>query len=188
MEQGAKVLVVDDEPNVLRSLVQYLTIEEFNVETASNGVEALEKVESFSPELILLDVMMPELDGFGLCRMIKAEEDLQLIPIVMVTALDSKGDKIKGLEAGCDDFMSKPIDRIELTARVKSLARLRRLTENLDDAEKVLEMLARGVEVEQMLGHSGVLVQGDLMVCITVPMVGEIDDEIESSHGVTGCL
>ena len=142
------ILAVDDDSSSLEVLEAACEIAGFRFSSTSRPREALSLVRDLEPDVILLDVMMPELDGFGLCRMIKAEEDLQLIPIVMVTALDSKGDKIKGLEAGCDDFMSKPIDRIELTARVKSLARLRRLTENLDDAEKVLEMLARGVEAK----------------------------------------
>ena len=124
MDTGAKVLVVDDEPNVLRSLAQYLTIEDFTVETASNGMEALEKVESFHPELILLDVMMPGMDGFEVCRRLKDGANTRHIPVVMVTALDGRQDRINGLEAGADDFLAKPLDDVMLFARVRSLMAL----------------------------------------------------------------
>jgi putative two-component system response regulator len=91
---------------------------------------------------------MPEVTGFEICRQIKAHPDLRFVPVVLVTALDSKKDRLEGLEVGCDDFMSKPFDRAILTTRVRSLARVRRLTKNLDNAEKVLESLARSVEAK----------------------------------------
>ena len=147
-DRAVHVFAVDDDASSLEVLEAACEIAGFRFSSTSRPKKALKLVRELEPDVILLDVMMPELDGFELCRLIKAEEALQLIPIVMVTALDSKDDKIKGLKFGCDDFMSKPIDRIELTVRVTSLARVRRLTENLDDAEKVLEMLARGVEAK----------------------------------------
>jgi putative two-component system response regulator len=147
-DRAVHVFAVDDDASSLEVLEAACAIAGFRFSSTSRPKDVLKLVRELEPDVILLDVMMPELDGFELCRLIKAEEALQLIPIVLVTALDSKGDKIKGLKSGCDDFMSKPIDRIELTARVTSLARVRRLTENLDDAEKVLEMLARGVEAK----------------------------------------
>lgn len=118
MEQGAKVLVVDDEPNVLRSLVQYLTIEEFNVETASNGVEALEKVESFSPELILLDVMMPGMDGFEVLDKVKEMPGHADTPVIMLTAKDQSHDVLKGYQSGATSYLVKPFNLDELVETI----------------------------------------------------------------------
>jgi putative two-component system response regulator len=142
------VLAVDDDSSSIAVLEAASAVAGFRFSSTLQPKECLDLVRDLEPDVVLLDAMMPEIDGFQLCRRIKEDEHLQLIPVVMVTALDSKSDKLKGLKAGCDDFMSKPVDRVELTARVHSLARVRRLTENLDDAEKVLESLARGVEAK----------------------------------------
>ncbi len=122
---SARVLVVDDIlPNV-KLLEAKLACEYYDVITATNGAEALEKVESENPDIILLDIMMPGMDGFEVCERIKANPDKAHIPIVMVTALTDIQDKVRGLEAGADDFLSKPIDDTALMARVRSLARLK---------------------------------------------------------------
>lgn len=118
MEQAAKVLVVDDEPNVLRSLVQYLTIEDFEVETASNGEEALEKVESFIPELILLDVMMPGMDGFEVLDKIKAMPQFTETPVIMLTAKDQSSDVLKGYQSGATSYLVKPFNLDELVETI----------------------------------------------------------------------
>ncbi len=122
---SARVLVVDDIlPNV-KLLEAKLSSEYFDVLTATSGQEALDKVASESPDLVLLDVMMPGMDGFEVCRRIKQDAALAHIPVVMVTALTDTQDKVKGLESGADDFLSKPINDIALMARVRSLARLK---------------------------------------------------------------
>ena len=118
MEQVAKVLVVDDEPNVLRSLVQYLTIEDFDVETASNGEEALEKVDSFGPELILLDVMMPGMDGFEVLDKIKAMPKFTETPVIMLTAKDQSSDVLKGYQSGATSYLVKPFNLDELVETI----------------------------------------------------------------------
>lgn len=118
MEQGAKVLVVDDEPNVLKSLVQFLTIEDFEVESASNGPEALEKVESFHPELILLDVMMPGMDGFEVLEKIKEMPKHQNTPIIMLTAKDQSSDVLKGYQSGATSYLVKPFNLDELVETI----------------------------------------------------------------------
>ena len=120
MDTGAKVLVVDDEPNVLRSLAPYLTIEDFTVETASNGMEALEKVESFHPELILLDVMMPGMDGITAMTRLRQSHNL---PVILLTAKSEDTDKVLGLNMGADDYVTKPFNPVELLARVRSQLR-----------------------------------------------------------------
>lgn len=122
---SARVLVVDDIlPNV-KLLEAKLASEYYDVLTATNGPDALEKVASQSPDIVLLDVMMPGMDGFEVCRRIKADPATAHIPVVMVTALTDTQDRIKGLEAGADDFLSKPLNDTALMARVRSLVRLK---------------------------------------------------------------
>lgn len=122
---SARVLVVDDIlPNV-KLLEAKLASEYYDVLTATNGMDALEKVKTQSPDIVLLDVMMPGMDGFEVCRRIKADPQTAHIPVVMVTALTDSSDRIKGLEAGADDFLSKPLNDTALMARVRSLVRLK---------------------------------------------------------------
>lgn len=122
---SARVLVVDDIlPNV-KLLEAKLKADYYDVVTATSGAEALEKIESEKPDIVLLDVMMPEMDGFEVCERIKSNPDSAHIPVVMVTALTAIEDKVRGLQAGADDFLSKPIDDTALMARVRSLVRLK---------------------------------------------------------------
>lgn len=122
---SARILVVDDLlPNV-KLLEAKLSTEYYDVITATNGLEALKKVVDEKPDVVLLDVMMPGMDGFEVCKRIKADPDTAHIPVVMVTALTDIEDKVRGLEAGADDFLSKPINDTALMARVRSLARLK---------------------------------------------------------------
>ncbi len=119
-----RILVVDDEQmNV--ELLEGMLSRDYDVATACDGKEALLKVETTFPDLILLDIMMPGMDGYEVCRKLKGDEKTVSIPIVMVTALKEKEDRIKSIEAGADDFLSKPVDMYELSARVKSLLRVK---------------------------------------------------------------
>lgn len=127
----ARVLVVDDlEPNV-KLLEAKLRAEYFDVIGAYSGKEAIEKAVSEQPDIILLDVMMPGMDGFEACRQIKAAPETMHIPVVMVTALDQQADRVAGLEAGADDFLTKPVEDLALFARVRSLSRLKMMTDEL---------------------------------------------------------
>src|SRR5450759_86989 len=129
-----KILVVDDEPfNV--EILKGLLSKKYDVETAANGEEAFTKVKQISPDLILLDVIMPEMDGYEVCRQLKSDQKTRNIPIVMVTCLTDRNDRIKAIEAGADDFLSKPIDWIELSARVKSLLRIKQYLEDLEESK-----------------------------------------------------
>ncbi len=127
----AQILVVDDVPANIKLLQAKLTSEYYDVITAVDGFEAIEKVKKFKPDLILLDVMMPGMDGFEVCQKLKANPELSHIPVVMVTALSDKSDRLKGLEAGADDFITKPINDTALFARVKSLIRIKTLLDEL---------------------------------------------------------
>ncbi|HWE06444.1 MAG TPA: PleD family two-component system response regulator [Rhizomicrobium sp.] len=127
----ARVLVVDDILSNVKLLDAKLTAEYFEVETASSGAEALDKIAANEPDIVLLDVMMPGMDGFEVCRRIKANPATAHIPVVMVTALDQSSDRVAGLGAGADDFLTKPVDDEALLARVRSLVRLKMLTDEL---------------------------------------------------------
>ncbi|HEY9646607.1 MAG TPA: two-component system response regulator [Chroococcidiopsis sp.] len=141
-----KILVVDDHPSSRMTAVALLSVEGYDVIEAENGLAALECVVGADPDLILLDVMMPEMDGYEVCRRLKQDEQTRLTPIVFVTALNDRRARLRGIEAGGDDFLSKPFDQIELSARVKSLVRQKRLNEDLDHAGQVLFSIARTIE------------------------------------------
>jgi two-component system cell cycle response regulator len=127
----ARVLVVDDVPANVRLLEARLSAEYFDVITAMSGEEALAICERAECDLVLLDVMMPDMDGFEVCRRLKSNTATHHIPVVMVTALDQPSDKVRGLEAGADDFLTKPIPELALTARVRSLSRLKMVVDEL---------------------------------------------------------
>jgi len=127
----ARVLVVDDQPLNVRVLEAKLTSEYYEVTTAPDGATALAMMNDVKPDIVLLDVMMPGMDGFTVCRRIKADPELAHIPVVMVTALSDAGDRVRGLEAGADDFLTKPINDIAMFARVRSLLRLKLVLDEL---------------------------------------------------------
>jgi two-component system, cell cycle response regulator len=127
----ARILVVDDVPANVKLLEARLSAEYFDVTTARDGIEALALCERAECDIILLDVMMPELDGFEVCRRLKSNPRTHHIPVVMVTALDQPSDRVRGLEAGADDFLTKPVTDIALISRVRSLARLKMVTDEL---------------------------------------------------------
>ncbi len=145
---AAQILVVDDDPAIVEVLTRFLLREGYAVVTARNGVEALEKVAREQPDLILLDVTMPEMDGFTACRHLKDDERTALIPITMLTGLDDQDHRRRGIEAGVDDFLTKPFDYITLRARIRSQLRLKRLIDHLEHTEKVIFMLAQAVEAK----------------------------------------
>jgi putative two-component system response regulator len=142
------VLVVDDISLNRQFLKDELEDEGYLVSTAEDGEQALAIVAEDPPDLILLDVMMPKLDGFEVCRRLKSDERTILIPVVMVTALTATHERIKGIEVGADDFLSKPHNRLELLTRVRSLLKLKRHTDELENAETVLFTLALSVEAK----------------------------------------
>lgn len=144
--ESPKILVVDDHAASRMTAVAILSVEGYEVLEADSGLAALDAVMQSQPDLILLDVMMPGMDGFEVCRQLKQDEQTRLIPVVFITALNDRQARICGIEAGGDDFLSKPFDRLELAARVKSLVRQKRLNEDLDHAEQVLFSIARAIE------------------------------------------
>ena len=121
----AKILVVDDTPKNVKLLADLLTVKGYTVVTAASGAEALKQVEAERPDMVLLDVVMPEMSGYEVCRKIRQNPATGILPVVMVTALDPGEERIKGLESGADDFLTKPINQPELLARVRSLLRIK---------------------------------------------------------------
>src|SRR5436853_6844397 len=128
---SARILVVDDVPANVKLLEARLSAEYFDVLTAANGAEALAICARAECDIIRLDVMMPDMDGFEVCRRLKANPSTHFIPVVMMTALDSPADRVRGVEAGADDFLTKPVSDVVLIARVRSLARLKMMTDEL---------------------------------------------------------
>lgn len=163
MNPEATILIVDDEPTNIDMLTQELDEEGYNLLTASDGEEALIKVHEHQPDLILLDVMMPKVDGFTVCRILKGSGKTILIPVILLTALRAHEDRVRGIEAGADDFISKPFDRDEVLAKIRALLRQKRhrdeqekalktqLQNTMKDLEQAREELARAEECIEML-------------------------------------
>jgi putative two-component system response regulator len=141
-----RILIVDDESGARVALETLLRREGFELRIAHDGAAALAECASFRPDLILLDIMMPGMSGFEVCRRIKATPETRLTPVVLITGLSDTEDRIQGINAGADDFLSKPIDFNELLARTRSLLRLKQYTDELENAEAVLLSLAFGIE------------------------------------------
>ncbi|HAL45518.1 MAG: two-component system response regulator [Planctomycetes bacterium GWF2_42_9] len=141
----AKILVVDDNEQNLELIQAYLEDIECQTFSAKDGLEALDAIKASKPDLVLLDVMMPKMSGFEVCRRIKNNPDTDDLPIIMVTALNEMGDIERAIEAGTDDFLSKPVNKLELLTRVKTMLKLKHLTDKL---EKTLAYLSE-LEKEQ---------------------------------------
>ncbi len=126
MEYTSTILIVDDVPTARKTLRVLLLNQGYDLALASNGAEALEMAEALNPDVILLDVMMPEMDGFEVCRRLRAMPELAEVPVIMVTALEDPESRLEAIEAGADDFITKPFDRVELRARIQAITRLNR--------------------------------------------------------------
>ena len=146
---GAPIVLVVDDGETNRALVMaFLADLDCRLRSAESGPSALAAIEAEPHDLVLLDVQMPGMDGYEVCRRIKARPRGRLLPVVMLTALDHANDRVLALESGADDFMTKPVDRVELVARVRSALRLKAVYDNLDSAEQVIFSLAAAVEAK----------------------------------------
>jgi putative two-component system response regulator len=142
------ILVADDNVSIREPLVEMLRLNCYRVIEVENGEQAFKEVCTNPVDLVLLDVMMPGPTGFSVCRAIKGRAETRFIPVVLITGLTSAEDRIRGIEAGADDFLHKPVKKEELLARVRSLVRLKRYTDELENAETVLCTLARSIEAK----------------------------------------
>ena len=143
----SRILVVDDTPMNVKMLADILTYRGYQVHTAAGGREGLQAMAEHAPDLVLLDVMMPEMNGYEVCKAIRANPATQMTPVVMVTALDPAQERVKGIEAGADDFLSKPINQAELLARVRSLLRIKAYQDTI--AEQARELKSWNETLEQ---------------------------------------
>ena len=143
------VLIVDDEPTARETLIAILEGEGYDLFQAKDGIQALQMLKQFQPDLILLDVMMPAMDGFEVCRRIRATPALAEVPIILLTALDDRDSLLRGIEAGADDFLSKPPDRRELVARVRTITRLNRFRTLVEQRENIRRMAERVVAAQE---------------------------------------
>src|SRR3954452_103864 len=173
----ARILVVDDVPANVKLLEVRLLAEYFDVLTAANGADAIETCENGKVDVVLLDVMMPEMDGFEVCRRLKADPATSHIPVIMITALDHVSDRVKGLEAGADDFLTKPVNDLQLMTRVKSLVRLKTLTDEL----RLRAATTRDIGIEELLSRRYADEEG-------LPRVLLIDEREESSDAIRQLL
>lgn len=147
------VLVADDHAANRELLEELLTTQGFKVVSVPDGVSALKEMSRIPVDLVILDVMMPGMTGFAVCEKIKASPDTYLVPVILITALSGKQDRIDGIKAGADDFLTRPVDCSELLARVRSLLRLKLRTDELERAESVLFTLARSIEGKDPYTH-----------------------------------
>ena len=156
MEKNPKILIVDDNKVNVEVLRHQLKPYQYNLEVSYDGEDALAKIASSPPDIILLDLMMPKISGFEICRSIKQNKDTQFIPVIVITALQELDDKLKAIELGADDFLVKPYNKLELTTRIKSLLHMKSLHDDLDTSESILISLAEALEAKDFYtrGHS----------------------------------
>ena len=147
------VLVADDQAANRELLEELLTAQGYKVIAVPDGAAAVEQLTRTQVDLVLLDVLMPRLNGFEVCEKIKNNPDTYLIPVIMITALSDKQDRLEGIKVGADDFLTRPVDRTELLARVRSLLKLKQRTDELERAESVLFSLARSIEGKDPYTH-----------------------------------
>jgi len=169
-----RILIVDDEESNLKLMGLILKNYNYVYETAKNGTEALQKTKEFSPDLIFLDIMMPEMDGYEACRRLKECPETEHIPIVMVTALVDREARLKGLEAGANDFLTKPIDRTELMVRARNLLRVKEFEDFLSKHNQIL--------AEQVLEKTKELRGSYIDTIHRLTLVAEYKDEDTASH------
>ena len=143
------ILIVDDDPTARETLVAILEGEDYQLELARNGMEAIQMADRLHPDLILLDVMMPGMDGYEVCRRLRSTPQLTEVPIIILTALDDRASRLQGIESGADDFLAKPVDRYELSARVRTITRLNRYHTLMEQRESLREMAERVVTAQE---------------------------------------
>lgn len=181
MSDKGRILVADDDRSLVRIMERLLQKEGFEVLTAFDGPETLEKVSELPPDVILLDIAMPRMNGFEVARRLKDNEETKIIPIVMVTALTEVADRVNAFEAGADDFLIKPVDNTELRARVKSLLKVKAYNDHMRDYQKELEaeVIRR---TEQMQQASEKMKDASLDTIYRLSRAAESKDDDTGAH------
>jgi two-component system, cell cycle response regulator len=182
---SARILVVDDVQANVDVLEAKLSAEYYDVISATRGAKGFEMARREKPDIILLDVMMPDLDGFEVCRRLKADAETRHIPVLMLTALDGRGDRLKGLEVGAEDFLTKPIDDVQLMARVKSLARLKVVIDELRSREASGRRMGVIENLDLSAAALEMTIGGDVLVVDDNPrQMGRITAALKDRHRV----
>lgn len=182
MKKASTILIVDDE-SVARDILEgFLFREGYDLIFAENGREALTYVEKNLPDVILLDVMLPEIDGFEICRRLKEDSRWRHIPIILITALGGKEDLIRGLDAGADDFLRKPVNDLELRARVRSLLRIKRQYDDLQAALMMREDLAHMIVHDMRTPLSAIIGYSELLLMQRKSMPAEYAETMDKIH------
>jgi putative two-component system response regulator len=185
MNSQTTILIVDDQARGREALASVLEPEGYRLTFASNGAEAIEVAQCVIPDLVLLDVMMPEMDGFEVCRRMRSHLNIALVPILLVTALDDQDSRIQGIEAGADDFVTKPFNRAELRARVRTITRLNRFRTLLDERQQAAEELTKAYDAT-LEGWSRALDLRDHETEGHSRRVTEMTVRLASDLGITG--
>ena len=181
MKEKPVILVVDDQPQNIELLEAFLMPQGYEIVKAINGEEALDKLAANQIDLILLDVMMPKVDGFEVTRRVKQDNNYQMIPIILVTALHEPEDRVKGLKAGCEDFISKPVDKTELLARVRSLLKVRDYNNLMSNYMKELE-LEVSRRTQELRNATNMLQTASLETIYRLARASEYKDEDTGTH------
>ncbi len=183
-----KILVVDDDELNLRFMSSMLRAQGYSVDTARNGKEGVDKALSFQPDVALLDIMMPEMDGYEACGLLKSKEETNNIPVILVTALDDRESRLTGFKAGADEFLTKPVDRVELTLRLQNLLKVKEYGDFLRDYNKTLETMVnqRTLQLEKAYrevekAHESIR-SGYLDTIYRLTMAAEYRDEDTANH------
>lgn len=140
-ESKSRILIADDNPTNVELLEAFLADVDCEIATAVDGRDTLDKVTAFQPDLVLLDIMMPKVSGFEVCKQIKSDPSTRHIIVLMVTALSELGDIERAVNAGCDDFLSKPVNKLELLKRVENMLKLRRVTDELERLRRYIDSM-----------------------------------------------
>ncbi len=172
--RSQRILLADDDPIIVKFLGTVLKKNKHDVAFAANGMEAMEKAKSYDPDLILLDVVMPQMDGFEVCKRLKDDPATSHIPIIIITALADSDSKVRGLSAGANDFLTKPIDRVELMVRARNLLRIKEFEDFLRNYNQTLKK-----EVEKKTIH---IKEGYIDTILRLTIVAEYRDEETAAH------
>ena len=181
MKDKPVILVVDDQAQNIELLEAYLVPQGYEIVKATNGEEALGKLSDNQIDLILLDVMMPDMDGFEVTRRVRQDNTHRLLPIILVTALRDTEDRVKGIEAGCDDFISKPVDKMELLARVRSLLKVKAYNDLMSNYQKELESEVTG-RTEELKHALEKIKAASLETIYRLSMAAEYKDKETGAH------
>jgi putative two-component system response regulator len=181
MKDKPVILIVDDQPQNIELLEAYLFPENYEIVTATNGEEALGKLSENKIDLILLDVMMPGMDGFKVTRRVREDTAHRLLPIILVTALRETDDRVKGIEAGCDDFISKPVDKMELLARVRSLIKVKAYNDLMSNYREELESEV-AVRTEELKHAFDKIKAASLETIYRLSIASEYKDRATGAH------